>query len=67
MKSMGGLGTKRIKKKTKKAKKKGKGGGRVTDSKKARSRVPSKLELPQLDENGDLDLSAFGDFPGMKR
>ncbi len=67
MKSMGGLGTKRIKKKTKKAKKKGRGGGRVTDSKKARSKVPSKLELPQLDENGDLDLSAFGDFPGMKR
>ena len=67
MKSMGGLGTKRVKKKTKKAKKKGKGGGRVTDSKKARSRVPSKLELPQMDENGDLDLSAFGDFPGMKR
>ncbi|MEM7286308.1 MAG: signal recognition particle protein [Actinomycetota bacterium] len=68
MKSMGGLGTKRVKKKTKKAKKKGKGGGgRVTDSKKARSRVPSKLELPQIDENGDLDLSAFGDFPGMKR
>jgi signal recognition particle subunit SRP54 len=64
MKNMGGLGTKRIKKKTKKAKKGQKGGGRVTDSKKATSRVPTKLELPELDENGELDLSAFG---GMKR
>ena len=26
-----------------------------------------KLELPELDENGELDLSAFGDFPGLKR
>lgn len=67
MKNMGGLGTKRIKKKTKKAKKGQKGGGRVTDSKKATSRVPTKLELPELDENGELDLSAFGDFGGMKR
>ena len=67
MKGIGGLGTKRIKKKTKKAKKGKKGGGRVTDSKKATSRVPTKLELPELDENGELDLSAFGDFGGMKR
>jgi signal recognition particle subunit SRP54 len=67
MKSMGGLGTKRIKKKTKKAQKGKKGGGRVTDSTKAKARVPTKLELPELDENGELDLSAFGDLPGFKR
>ncbi len=66
MKSMGGLGTKRVKKKTKKAKK-GKKGGRVTDPKAAKARVPTKLELPGLDDDGELDLSAFGDFPGMKR
>lgn len=67
MKSMGGLGTKRMKKKTKKAKKGKRGGGRVTDSKKAKAKVPTRLELPQLDESGELDLSAFGDFPGMQR
>lgn len=68
MKSMGGLGTKRIKKKTKKAKNKGKsGGGRVTDSKKAKAKVPTKLELPQLDEDGEFDLSAFGDLPGINK
>jgi signal recognition particle subunit SRP54 len=67
MKSMGGLGTKRMKKKTKKSKKGKKGGGRVTDSKKAKSKVPTSLQLPELDENGEMDLSQFGDFPGLKR
>ncbi|MFV2039127.1 MAG: signal recognition particle protein [Acidimicrobiales bacterium] len=67
MKSMGGLGTKRMKKKTRKAKKGKRGGGRVTDSKKAKARVPTKLELPQLDDSGQLDLSGFGDLGGMKR
>ncbi len=67
MKSMGGLGTKRIKKKTKKANKAKKRGGRVTDSKKAKARVPSTLQLPQLDDKGELDLSAFGDFSGPGR
>ncbi len=66
MKNMGGLGTKRIKKKTKKANKAKKRGGRVTDSKKAKSRVPSTLQLPQLDDKGELDLSAFGDLGGPK-
>ncbi len=66
MKSMGGLGTKRIKKKTKKAKK-GKKGGRVTDSKAAKAKVPTRLELPGLDDDGELDLSAFGDLPGVER
>lgn len=67
MKNMGGLGTKRMKKKTRKAKKGKRGGGRVTDSKKAKAKVPTRLELPQLDESGELDLSSFGDFPGMRR
>ena len=68
LKGMGGLGTKRMKKKTKKANKKGKKGGRVTDSKAAKSEGADQgLELPQLDENGELDLSAFGGFPGAKR
>ena len=66
MKSMGGLGTKRIKKKTKKARK-GKKGGRVTDSKKVKASVPKGLQLPELDENGEIDMSQFGDFPGLKR
>ncbi|MFN3217639.1 MAG: signal recognition particle protein [Acidimicrobiales bacterium] len=67
LKGMGGLGTKRMKKKTKKVQKKGRKGGRVTDSKAAKAKVPKGLELPQLDENGELDLSAFGGFPGAKR
>jgi signal recognition particle subunit SRP54 len=69
MKGLGGLGTKarKSKRKTKKGKKGKGGGGRVTDSKAARARVPKGLELPGLDSDGNLDLSGFGDLPGLKK
>ena len=66
MKGLGGLGTKARKSKRKTKKGKG-GGGRVTDSKAARARVPKGLELPGLDSDGNLDLSGFGDLPGLKK
>lgn len=66
MKGMGAIGTKRIKKKTKKAKKGARSGGRVTESKKTKARVPISLELPALQDNDEIDLSSLGNFPGSK-
>jgi signal recognition particle subunit SRP54 len=59
MKSMGGLGTKALKRKGKKAKK-GKGGGRVTDGKAVKAKVPSKLTLPGMGDDGEFDPAALG-------
>jgi signal recognition particle subunit SRP54 len=69
MKGLGGLGSKMRKSKRKDTKKgkKGRGGGRVTESAAAKAKVPKKLELPGLNDKGELDLSAFGDFGGPKR
>ncbi len=69
MKGLGGLGSKMRKNKRKDTKKgkKGRGGGRVTESAAAKAKVPKKLELPGLNDKGELDLSAFGDFGGPNR